>query len=213
MEYMVKDTSLTFPEDSPLLAEYLLNDNPVRVQIMKNKIMLPCLAPPTNKIGRCKISFFVDVHSNDRESVMSAHKSPKGSVKVIQCSKRHILMHFPGARRLTCRKRLRASTAFLKEHGVSDKEFCICIYVVGSELPEKMDFMVKDTSVTFPEGSLLLAEYLLNDNPVRVQIMKNKINLPCLAPPTNKIGRCKTSFVVDVHSNDKESIMSAPKSS
>merc|ERR1719419_1717219 len=129
--------------------------------------MLPCLAPPTNKIGRCKISFVVDVHSNDKESVMSAHKSPKGSIKVIQCSKRHVFMHFPSARRLTCRKRLRASTAFLKEQGVSDKEFCICLYVVGSELPEKMEYMVKDTSVTFPEGSPLLAEYLLNDNPVR----------------------------------------------
>jgi len=210
-ECLTKNDSTTCPSGSPLLAEYFINDEAVRVQIMKYKARLGCLAPPVNKIGGWKkpkkaVSFFVDLNSGDEGPDAIPPKSARGQMKAIQCRKRNILMQFPGARRLACRKRLSTATSFLKEQGADEKELCICLYVTGKDLPDKFEFMTKDSSLTCPSGSPLLAEYLLNDEPVRVQIMKYKVKLGSLAPPLNKIvGRKKptkkaVSFFVDLNS-------------
>jgi len=196
-EFMSKHSSLACPIGSPLLAEYFLTDESIRVQIMKYQVKLDCLAPPVNKIGGWKkhiekaVSFFVDLHSGDVGSDVRPPTSARGLIKNIQCTKRKTLMQFPGARRLACRKRLGDATLFLKEQGATENELCICLYVTGSELPEKFEFMTKDISLLCPSGSPLLAEYLFNDEPVRVQIMKFEVELCCLAPPVNKIGGLK----------------------
>jgi len=137
------------------------------------------------------VAFFVDlIEANAENSDQSAPTSARANIKKIQCTVRGDVMKFPGARRLTCSKRLTEATAFLKAFGANEKEFCMCLYVTGDELPESIDCMTMDKSVTAPEGCDVLAEYLLNEHPYRVQIKKYAgANIESLGQPSNCVGR------------------------
>jgi len=140
------------------------------------------------------VAFFVDLmEENAATSDQSMPTSARGTIKKVQCAVRGELMKFPGARRLTCAKRLTEATAFLKAFGANEKEFCMCLYVSGNELPEAVDCMKMDKSVTAPEGSNVLAEYLLNEHPYRVQIKKySGPSIQSLGAPENCVGRMQT---------------------
>merc|ERR1719471_1293719 len=101
-------------------------------------------------------------------------------------------MTFPGARRLVCTKRVTQKTQFLEKFDANDKEICMCLYVSGTpSLPEETDYMKKDTSIVCPEDSVLLAEYLLKDEPIRVQIKRYQAPIASLAAPENCVGRLR----------------------
>jgi len=208
LPYMTKDDSVTCSPESGLLAEYLLDDHPIRVQVMKYDVTIDSLAPPANETGRWKrrklnpkrkinemanksLTWLVELDESKKKSDASTPTSARSHLKAIQCAKRAQLMSFPGARRLVCRKRLTEATKFLESQGANEKELCMCLYVSGSELPGKLPYMTKDDSVTCSPESGLLAEYLLNDHPIRVQVMKYDVTIDSFAPPSNETGRWK----------------------
>jgi len=139
------------------------------------------------------VAFFVDLMEENAESSdQSMPASARGHIKKVQCTVRGEVMKFPGARRLTCSKRLTEATAFLKAFGANEKELCMCLYVTGNDLPEATNCMTMDKSVTAPQGADVLAEYLLNEHPYRVQIKKyTGANIESLGSPMNCVGRMR----------------------